>query len=138
MHIATWALAAIVVLIAWGVVGVFQKLATNYISAESTLFWMIVGFMIYEPFIWPAKLFSAYSTKAIIYGLLSGFLSNLGAWGLYAAMKKGGKASVVAPLVSLYPVIVVIVAPFLLHETLTVPQAAGVVCALISVVLLSA
>jgi|ERR1039458_3957514 transporter family protein len=138
MHIAPWALAAVVVLVAWGVVGIFQKLATNYISAESTLFWMIVGFLIYEPFLYTPKLFSAYSTRGIVYGLLSGFLSNLGAWGLYAAMKKGGKASVVAPLVSLYPVIVVIVAPFLLHETLTLPQAGGVVCALISVVLLSA
>jgi len=37
MHIAPWALAAVVVLVAWGVVGIFQKLATNYISAESTL-----------------------------------------------------------------------------------------------------
>ena len=138
MHIAPWALAAFVVLVAWGVVGIFQKLATNHISAESTLFWMIVGFFVYEPFIYPGKILFTYSSRGIAYGLLSGFLSNLGAWGLYAAMKKGGKASIVAPLVSLYPVIVVIVAPFLLHETLTIPQAGGVVCALISVVLLSA
>ena len=137
MHIAPWALAAVVVLIAWGVVGIFQKLATNYISAESTLFWMIVGFLVYLPFIYPGSSLWHYSARGIWYGLLSGFLSNLGAWGLYAAMSKGGKASVVAPLVSLYPVIVVIVAPFLLHETLTVPQTAGVACALISVMLLS-
>jgi transporter family protein len=134
----TWALFAIVVLVAWGIVGIFQKLATNYVSAESTLFWMIVGFMLFEPFIYPGKLLFTYSARGLTYGLLSGFLSNLGAWGLYAAMRSGGKASVVAPLVSLYPLIVVVLAPFIFHETLTITQAAGVLCALVSVALLSA
>lgn len=133
-----WVLFAIIVLLAWGIVGVFQKLATNYISAESTLFWMIVGFMLFEPFIYPGKLLFTYTTRGLIYGLLSGFLSNFGAWGLYAAMRSGGKASVVAPLVSLYPVVVVVLAPFIFHESLTLTQAAGVVCALVSVALLSA
>jgi bacterial/archaeal transporter family protein len=138
MHIAPWAIPALVVLVAWGVVGIFQKLATNHISAESTLFWMIAGFVLFQPFIYPGKILFTYSTRGLVYGLLSGLLSNLGAWGLYAAMRSGGKASVVAPLVSLYPVVVVVVAPFLLHETLTVTQGAGVACALVSVALLSA
>jgi uncharacterized membrane protein len=135
---SAWVLFAIVVLIAWGVVGIFQKLATNYISAESTLFWMIVGFVLFVPWIYPGKALFGYSTRGLIYGLLSGFLSNLGAWGLYAAMRSGGKASIVAPLVSLYPVIVVALAPLVLHESLTLTQAAGVACALVSVALLSA
>lgn len=133
----TWVLYALAVLLAWGVLGIFQKRATDIISAESTLFWMIVGFLLFEPFLYPGKVLFTYSTHALIYGLLSGFLSNLGAWGLYAAMRNGGKASVVVPLVSLYPVIVIVLAPFLLHETLTLTQGAGAVCALVSVVLLS-
>lgn len=132
-----WVLYAGIVLLAWGIVGIFQKLATNYVSAESTLFWMIVGFVVLEPFLYTSQVFH-YSKRAVMFGLLSGLLSNLGAWGLYVAMRDGGKASIVAPLVSLYPVIVVAVSPFLLHETLTLTQIAGAVCALISVALLSA
>ena len=133
-----WMLFTLIVLAAWGIVGIFQKLATDHISSESTLFWMIVGFILFEPFIYPGKILLAYSHRALCYGLLSGFLSNLGAWGLYAAMRAGGKASIVVPLVSLYPVIVIAVAPFLLHETLTWAQGAGAACALASVFLLSA
>ena len=133
-----WVIFAEIVLLAWGIVGIFQKLATNHVSPESTLFWMIVGFLLFEPFLYPGKALFAYSTHGLIYGLLSGFLSNLGAWGLYAAMRSGGKASVVVPLVSLYPVIVIAAAPFLLHETLTLTQGAGAACALAAVVLLSA
>ncbi len=132
-----WVVYSIVVLISWGILGVFQKLSTDRISPESTLFWMIVGFAIFLPFIYPGARLFTYSTHAIIYGLLSGFLSNIGAFGLYAAMRNGGKASVVVPIVSLYPAVVIVVAPFLLHETMTATQGAGAVCALVSVVLLS-
>jgi transporter family protein len=129
---------SLIVMLAWGILGIFQKMATDRISSESTLFWMIVGFLLVEPFLYPGKMLFTYSKHALIYGLLSGFLSNLGAWGLYAAMRNGGKASVVVPIVSLYPVIVIAIAPFLLHETLTLTQSAGAVCALASVILLSA
>src|SRR5271166_847361 len=117
-----WVFYALIVMISWGVLGIFQKLATDRISSESVLFWMIVGFALFEPFIYPGKRLFTYSRHGIAYGLMSGFLSNLGAFGLYAALRKGGKASVVVALVSLYPVIVIAVAPFLLHESLTVTQ----------------
>jgi transporter family protein len=133
-----WVVYAIIVMVSWGVLGIFQKLATDRISSESTLFWMIVGFVLFEPFIYPGKQLFAYSKRGIALGLMSGFLSNLGAFGLYAALRKGGKASVVVPLVSLYPLIVIVVSPFLLHETLTLTQGLGAICALTSVVLLSA
>jgi transporter family protein len=133
-----WVIYAVVVLVSWGILGIFQKLSTDRISPESTLFWTIVGFVIFLPFIYPGKQLFVYSTRAIVFGLLSGFLSNLGVFGLYAAMRNGGKASVVVPLVSLYPLIVIAVAPFVLHETMTVTQGFGAASALISVILLSA
>jgi len=62
----------------------------------------------------------------------------LGAWAILAALKSGGRASIVAPLTALYPLAVVLGAPILLHESVTLLQGLGVVCALIAVVLLSA
>ncbi len=137
MHIPPWFFYVGVVLIFWGACGIFQKLATNHISAESSLVWLIVGFILLEPLVYPGRALLNYSRQNIMWGLLSGALSNLGAWGLYAAMKSGGKASIVAPFCALYPLVVVVLAPILLHETITRLQGLGVICALVAAVLLS-
>jgi transporter family protein len=52
-------------------------------------------------------------------------------------MKSGGKASIVAPFTALYPIVVVLLAPFVLHESITFLQTIGILCSLIAVVLLS-
>ena len=79
-----------------------------------------------------------YSRRNLTYGVLSGFLNALGAWALFAALKKGGKASVVSPLTALYPIVVIAMVPWLLHESVTPLQWMGVAFALVAVVLLSA
>jgi len=137
MHIPPWFIYVSVVLIFWGACGIFQKLATNRISAESSLVWLIVGFVLLAPLVYPGRVLWHYSRENIMWGLLSGALSNLGAWGLYAAMKSGGKASIVAPICALYPVVVVALAPLLLHESITKLQGVGVLCGLVAVVLFS-
>jgi bacterial/archaeal transporter family protein len=137
MHIPPWFLYVAVVLLFWGACGIFQKLATNRISAESSLIWLIVGFVLLQPLVYPGRTLFQYSKQNIIWGLLSGALSNLGAWGLYAAMKSGGKASIVAPFCALYPLVVVALAPILLHESITKLQGLGVLCGVVAVVLLS-
>jgi bacterial/archaeal transporter family protein len=135
--VQTWLIYVIVVLVSWGVLGIFQKIASNHISAESMLIWLMVGFLLFQPFVYPSKPLSIYSTKHIWYGLLSGLLSNVGAWGLFEAMKCGGKASIVSPFCALYPLPVVFLAPFVFHEKVTLIESIGVLCALIAVVLLS-
>jgi len=137
MHLPPWFCYAAVVLVAWGVVGLLQKLSTNYISAESSLIWLVVGFFVLQPFLYPGRVLFGYSSRSLGWALLSGVFNALGAWALFAAMKSGGKASIVAPLTALYPLVVVLVAPVILHESINLLQGAGVVCALIAVVLLS-
>ncbi|MCI0537053.1 MAG: EamA family transporter [Verrucomicrobiales bacterium] len=137
MALPPWFFAVSVVLLAWGVVGIFQKLASNHISAESTIIWQSAAFFLFLPFVYPSEPLSRYSTSSLVWGVLSGLLTNLGTLFLVAAMKSGGKASIVAPFCSLYPLIVVIVAPIIFHESLTVLQGAGVGCAVIAIVLLS-
>jgi transporter family protein len=114
-----------------------QKLSTNYLSAEWALVWLAIGFFFLEPWLYPGRILSRYSGHALGWALLGGFFNALGAWALLAAMKTGGKASIVAPLTALYPIVVVFLAPFVLHESITLLQGLGIVCALIAVVLLS-
>jgi len=137
MHLPPWFYFAAITLGAWGIVGLLQKLSTNYISAESSLIWLVVGFLLLEPFFYPGQEALHYSAWNLTWALLSGTLNALGAWALFAAMKAGGKASVVSPLTALYPLPVVVVVPFLLHESPTLLQFAGIICALIAVLLLS-
>ena len=137
MHIAPWFWFALVVLVFWGACGIFQKLTTNHISAESAMIWLVVGYLLLQPFLYPGKVLFHYSTQNIIWGLLSGFLSTLGSCGLYAALRCGGRASIVIPISAMYPLVVVVLAPFLLHESITLVQGGGVACALIGVALVS-
>jgi transporter family protein len=137
LPVAPWFWFAMITLMAWGIVGLLQKLATNYISAESSLIWLVAGFLLLEPLFYPGKAVWHYSGWNLTWALLSGVLNALGAWALFAAMKSGGKASVICPLTALYPLVVVLLVPFLLHESITRLQSAGVLCALTAVVLLS-
>jgi bacterial/archaeal transporter family protein len=138
MHIPPWLWYSILTLVAWGVVGILQKLSTNYISAESSLIWLVVGFLLLEPFFYPGSAVMHYSKINLVYALLSGLLNALGAWALFAALKSGGKASIVAPLTALYPVVVIALVPIILHESVTRLQWVGVACSLVAAVLLSA
>ncbi len=138
MHFPPWLWYSAITVLAWGVVGLLQKLSTNHISAESSLIWLVVGFLVLEPLLYPGSALFHYSGWNLTWALLSGVLNALGAWALFAALKSGGKASIVAPLTALYPLVVIMLVPFVLHESITRLQGVGVVCALIAVVLLSA
>ena len=138
IHLAPWFWFAVITILSWGVVGLLQKLSTNFISAESSLIWLGVGFLLLEPLVYPGKALFTYSGWNLTWALLSGVLNALGAWALFAALKNGGKASIVSPLTALYPLVVIVLAPFVLHESITRMQGVGVVCALVAVVCLSA
>jgi len=137
MLLPPWFWFATIVLLAWGIVGILQKLSTNYISAESSLIWLVVGFLLLQPLLYPGRIVVSYTGRSLAFALLAGVFNALGAWALFAAMKSGGKASIVVPLTALYPLVVALAAPFLLDEVITLWQGAGVVCALVAVVLLS-
>jgi transporter family protein len=137
MHMPPWFWFTVITLVSWGVVGLLQKLSTNYISAESSLIWLVGGFLILEPFFYPGAAVFHYSSWNLFWALGSGALNALGAWALFVAMKSGGKASIVSPITALYPLVVIALVPFILHESITRLQIAGVISALIAVVLLS-
>ena len=135
--IPSWCWPAAVVLLAWGVVGLLQKLSTNYLSAESALICLVGGYVVLLPWLYPDRSIFNYPKRTLLLMLLSALLNTLGAWALLAAMKSGGKASIVAPFTALYPLVVVVAAPPLLHESITLLQGVGMLCALIAVALLA-
>jgi len=137
LSIPSWCWPAALVLLTWGVVGLLQKLSTNYISAESALIWLVVGYIFLLPWLYSGRSVFTYSTRSLAFTLISAVLNTLGAWALLTAMKSGGKASIVVPLTALYPLVVVVCSPAILHESISPLQGVGILCALTSVVLLS-
>src|SRR6185437_11373482 len=75
--------------------------------------------------------------RGIVYGVLTGVLSGLGAIAYFAAMRVG-KASLVGPVTSLFPLLTVLLALGILKERMNRIQLAGVVLGLISIAVLSA
>lgn len=68
---------------------------------------------------------------------LGGLLNGLGALTSFAALKQGGKASVVIPIINLYPLVTVAGVWLFLGERLSTTQVVGIVLALVAAVFLS-
>lgn len=72
--------------------------------------------------------------RGCVIAVVAGVASGLGNLAYYAAMGEGGsKASVLAPLTALYPVLVVVLAMLFLRERPSPPQFAGIALALASI-----
>jgi transporter family protein len=137
MHTYLWLGFCVIVVMSWGVLGVFEKLASNLLAPESALIWVALGFMLLQPLIASPQSLTIYSRASLMWALLNGVLTGLGFLGLLSAMRHGGKASIVEPLSALYPVLVVLLAPSLLGEKVNLLHGMGVAFAVIAVVLLT-
>jgi uncharacterized membrane protein len=134
-----WLWFSALVLLSWGALGVLQKVATNHITPRTTMLWAAAGFMLLEPLLLPSGFALNYSAENLGWALLNGTFNGLGFLSLTTAMYKGGKASIVEPLsAALYPVLFVLLAPALLRENIKLMQGLGIVCAVVSAMLLSA
>ncbi|MCP5109834.1 MAG: EamA family transporter [bacterium] len=134
----TWVFFSLLVVILWGVVGLFQKLSTNYVSAEAAFVWLSVGYFLLLPaMFYYAGLELPLETIPAWLGVAAGTANGLGALALFAAMRSGGKASIVVPLTALYPLVTVLLAPVLFNEALTLRGVAGAVLSVVAIILLS-
>ena len=136
--IPAWLIFAAIALVFWGVSGITQKLSTNRISSELSFIWFAYA-MIAISAVLAFTVTMHWHVRPLIFWLsvAGGTLNGLGALTSFTALESGGKASIVISLISLYPLLTVGFAVLVLHERLTGVQAAGIVLAVISAVLLS-
>jgi len=129
---------ALLPIVLWGLSGFLQKVATNQLSAAAAALIYLAAFVpvglffvLREP--WPAAM--GLRTWLIVVAL--GFFLGFGNVAVLRAFALGGKAAVIAPLGSLYPIISVPVAVLFLHEKVSSRELMGIVCAIASVAALS-
>ncbi len=95
-----------------------------------------MGFLIFQPIVYPRREWFDYPVRHVLWAFVTGLLNALGAWAILAAMRDGGKALIVGPFTALYPIVVVIGAPIILRESISVLQGIGLACRLVALILL--
>lgn len=138
MNTSLWLVLAILGLVSWGAVGVFQKMSVDRVGVRTAFVWASAGFMLLQAVVMPSISTLTYSPKSLLCAVLNGVCNGLGILLLLAAMRHGGKASIVESLAALYPVFVVMLSPALLRERLSAFHLVGIGCAVLACILLSA
>lgn len=128
----------LIVILLWGIWGFAAKVAISDIGLQA-IFWisvisdiLIVLYLLISNQFFPLRL----EEKGIMYSIISGITGGIAIILFYILLKKY-HASIVLPLTSLYPVVVVILGILILKEKITYLNGIGVVLALISIYLLS-
>jgi drug/metabolite transporter (DMT)-like permease len=136
---STWVTLTLVALLFFGITGGTQKVSTNNISFSLSFVYFAAGIVLVSLVVWllaPVEK-SRLNVGNVSLAALGGFLNALGAFTSFIALEKGGKASVVIPIVNLYPLVTAVGAFLFLGESLAARQVWGLMLALIAVVLLS-
>ncbi len=135
-----WLAAAIGTMMLWGFWGIAARKATMfsnswyqvYVASNLAALAVITALLVTK-----GRTALPPETHGFAWALAAGVAGTLGYILFILAMEWGGKASIVVPLTALYPAVGVVFAVLLLRETLSPTQLAGIVIAVISVILLS-
>jgi drug/metabolite transporter (DMT)-like permease len=133
-----WMLYTLLSLVVFGITFLTQKGATYFISDELSTVIYTVGFVLLDfVLVLSDRTLSWNIPKTAGWvSVFIGVLMGVGSLTLFAAYRHG-KASIVTPFSQLFPVITVIVAVPLFHESIDLLRGAGIVAALGAGVILS-
>jgi transporter family protein len=136
--VSPWLNVALIAVALWGVCGLMQKMSTNHISARSSAFWFLLSFFPVAAFILARdSLPGGLPAKTWILAVLVGLTLALGNVTILMAFASGGKASIIAPLAGLYPLVSIAISVVVLGESITRREMFGIGCALVAVAMLS-
>ncbi len=131
-----WLIPAMIALVLWGIWCFLPKLATDRLDHGSIAVYQLFGAIIAAAiFMIARKGHLAVDAKSIVYAGISGIAGFVGAFFFLMALNKG-KASIVIPITGLYPVIAILLSFIVLKEPITLKQLAGMILAIIAIVLM--
>jgi transporter family protein len=132
-----WLILSLIAAVMWGVWGFLAKLATNFLnwkeyivtSGLGSLTIILIAYLLFRPGIFVKNL-------GFYFAFLAGVASTLPAIFFYLALTSG-RASIVVPLVTTYPVVTLILSVLILKESITSLEAFAIVLILLGIFLLS-
>jgi transporter family protein len=132
-----WLTYSLFCLFWWGVFGFLAKLGADRITPGHMQILFTVGMI---PLVILAFVRNRRKVETdkfgVVYGVLNGVFAGLGGLAYFAAMG-AGKASIVGPVTSLFPLLTVVLAVSLLRERMNRVQVLGIALALVSICILS-
>jgi transporter family protein len=139
-----WLVWSLITIVLWGTWGLVSKVASVGMDAY-------VNQLLYTAGLAPLLVFVAWTVHkrgardrqegramGIFWAFFTGILGGVGNIFFFQAMVAGGKASVVAPVTALFPMVTVLLALTVLHERLGRAQWLGLGLAFVAIYLLSA
>jgi bacterial/archaeal transporter family protein len=133
-----WVLYSALALLIWGLWAFLPKMALRSLDVKTAFMYEVIGGAItglFAFFILRPQLVGA-EIRGVIPALLTGMMGYLGMLCFMYAIREG-KILIVAPLTALYPVVTLVLAMVFLRERINIVQFAGIILALVSVVLIS-
>jgi bacterial/archaeal transporter family protein len=133
-----WMLPTFGALILWGFWGFIPKLTTHYLSPRSAVVYEVMGGLLLALIVLASSKFQLdFHPKGSAFAIVTGMLGLLGAFCFLLAVSKG-PVTLVATTSALYPVVSVLLAVFILHESVTFKQLAGIALAILAMILVTA
>jgi transporter family protein len=133
-----WLWYSIATIVLWAAWALLSKAASDSIPPRDLLVIYILGNLPVALLIWGGMKFRLErNRKGLFFGVLSGVLSGTGSIAFFAALRYAQSVAVAVTVTSLYPLVTVLLAPWLLKERLTRIQWFGITTALVSIGLLS-
>ncbi|MDE3187192.1 MAG: DMT family transporter [Acidobacteriota bacterium] len=142
-RIPRWLFWSLLTIVLWGAWGLVSKVASAGVDAY-------VNQLLYTAGLAPLMIFVAWTVhkqrsgetsqaraQGVFWAFLTGILGGVGNIFFFQALVKGGKASVVAPVTALFPMITVLLALIFLKERLGRVQWIGLMLAFVAIYLLS-
>ncbi len=131
------ALLCIIVIILWGLWAFLFKLGADEIGIKKAIFYAYLAGIIFSfaiiSYLFPKKLEINKGVLLIILATVVGFSGTI-IW--YFILQKY-KASIIVSFTALYPVVTVLLSILILKEKLSLPNAIGIILAIIAGILLS-
>lgn len=135
-----WLAFSLLTVMVWGIWGAVSKVSSDAIDADTNQVFFTFGLLPLILLAWrPSRSGSKPQGRkiGIAWAFITGILGGAGNIAFFHSLRVGGKASIVAPVTALFPLVTVILAVTLLGERVGTTQKIGLVLALVAIYLLS-
>ena len=133
----SWIIPAVVCFFAWGLWGFLPKYALRSISANDVLLCEILGALAVGICV---LLISGFKVKLNVNGAAfaigAGICNYVGIL-CYVYAIRNGPVSIISAITALYPIFTIAMAYFMLHESISLRQLAGMGLAMVSIILMA-
>lgn len=133
-----WILPTFGALVLWGFWGFIPKLTTSYLSPKNAVVYEVLGGLLLAFIVLASSKFQLdFHPKGSVFAIVTGMLGLLGAFCFLLAVSKG-PVTLVATVSALYPIVSILLAVFLLHESVSLRQWVGIAMAILAMILVTA